>query len=52
MKLMQQVKEGERSTNHLWVNKMGRKALGMEQQKSAFLQLKEKAADEYSCGDD
>lgn len=46
MKLMQQVKRGERSTNRLVVNKMGRMALGMEHQKSAFIQLKEKAADE------
>ena len=46
MKLMQQVKRGERPTNRLVVKKMGRMALGMETQKSAFIHLKEKSADE------
>lgn len=46
VKLMELVKSGERSTNRLVVKTMGRMAISMKKQKSAFIQLKEEATDE------
>jgi hypothetical protein len=48
--MMNQVREGKRSTHRLVVAKMGRMALAHEKQKRAYKELEEESLDE-ECSD-